>query len=228
MPAEKQDNISGKLDAMRRLPEGYSFQAEKVWHKLEPQLKKSSVNYRAVFFAAASFLAVILFLTIPSKRHQDSGEVGVKPQQILPSNIGSEIKGTVAGSENKKSAARSGHHKILSPVEKSLTTKQTVQNVVIPTAPQKPELNAVAGTATEIQTAVVVAVKPKRRFPIAHVNELNSAVPVAEEEQVTRAKTSFAFRKHSYETTAPVANFEEGFTEQKKPKSIFPLLNSSQ
>jgi hypothetical protein len=51
---------------------------------------------------------------------------------------------------------------------------------------------------------------------------------VESEKPFTPSKTSFAFRKHSYETTAPVANFEEGFTERKKPKSIFPLLNSSQ
>jgi hypothetical protein len=84
MPAEKQNNISEKFEAMRSLPEGYNFQPEAVWGRLEPQLKKTAVNYRAVFFAAATFIAVVIFISLPEKQNDQAGTVVLKPEQIIP------------------------------------------------------------------------------------------------------------------------------------------------
>jgi hypothetical protein len=230
MPAEKQNNISEKLDTLQQLPEGYKFSSDAVWNRLEPKLKKAAINYRAVFFAAASFLAVIIFIAIPSKRNDTTGKVNSKSEQILPAKMIVENP-VVVTAENKKPGSESVNHKSTLPVEKIYPAKKPVQDVVITqdNIPdlQKEKQEPAPEIKTETQTAVVV-VKSKRRFPIAHINELNSVVPV-EEEPVTRSKTSFAFRKQTYETVpSPVVGFEDGFTERKKPKSIFPLLNSSQ
>jgi hypothetical protein len=232
MPAEKQNNISGKLDALRSLPEGYSFRPDTVWNRLEPKLKKGAINYRAVFFAAASFLAVIIFIALPAKRNDQAGIADTKPKSVVPNKA--IIENITTGSSNMATSSEDESfkntltRKSIAPVRKKSGVKEELV-VITPAIPShKPEEVPAPELRSETQAAVAVApAKPKRRFPIAHANELNQPVPV-EEEPVVRSKTSFAFRKHTYEVPLPVTGFEEGFTERKKQKTIFPLLNSSQ
>jgi hypothetical protein len=232
MPAEKQNNISDKLNAMRGLPEGFSFQPERIWNRLEPQLKKSTVNYRAVFFAAASFIAVIIFISLPKKQNDQAGAVVSIPEQIIPDKTKIETvnRGNidlVSSEENIKPNTTTPERKWIVP-NKDREVTLPLKNVAIKpyTETLRPEEISVPEIKSETKTAI--AVKPKHRFPIAHANELNSIVPVEEDEPVIRSKSGFAFRKHSYDPPPPVTSFEEGFTDRKKPKSIFPLLNSSQ
>jgi hypothetical protein len=134
----------------------------------------------------------------------------------------------VSSEENNKVNTTKPEHIRTVPNTRDVEVDLPLKDIAIKPDPDpfKPEDIHVEGIAPEIKTAI--AVKPKHRFPIAHVNELNKTVPIEEIEPVNRIKTSFAFRRYSYEAAPPVTSFDEGFTDRKKPKSIFPLLNSSQ
>jgi hypothetical protein len=192
-------------------------------------LKKTTINYRAVLFAAASFIALIIFIALPAKRKDTTGKVVAKPTgQILVKKETPKPNNNILSDNSvqvQKSSAQ--NHTKQTPTNKFSSDQSSAQAIV-----KTQEINIIKEEEKlqeEIKTEPIITavVKPKRKFPIAHVNELNPVIPVDRDEPVNRSKTSFAFRKQTYEVPAPVAGFEEGFAERKQ-KSIFPLLNSSQ
>jgi hypothetical protein len=226
MPAEKQNNISDKLDGIRSLPEEYHFSPDRVWDRLEPQLKRTSINYRSVFFAAASFIAVIIFISLPAKRNDTDGTVIVK--EPISRDISIPLTGIIDAASNPNQKPSIQNSQVGARI-KSKSKQPLLQDIVI--APVNNLMKEQPHPAVKMkpEQGVEIAMKPKYRFPIAHVNELNTVIPLETEEQVTKPIITFAFRKHSVEILpSPVNSFEEGFADRKKPKGIFPLLNSSQ
>jgi hypothetical protein len=226
MPAEKQNNISDKLDGIRSLPEEYHFSPDRVWDRLEPQLKRTSINYRAVFFAAASFIAVIVFISLPAQRNDPDGTVTIK-EPISP-DISIPLTNITGAASDPNQKPFIQNSRVGARI-KSKSKQPLLQDIVVAPVNNLIKEEPYPAVKMKPEPGVEIAMKPKYRFPIAHVNELNTVIPLETEEQVTKPIITFAFRKHSVEILpSPVNSFEEGFADRKKPKGIFPLLNSSQ
>ena len=227
MPAEKQNRISEKLDGMDRLPGGFDFHAEKVWNKLQPQLKKESINYRAVFFAAASVIAIIIFLTIPFKKvkhRQGSDNQHEVAQEVKPGIKNESLNIAPLIEEKKSQVVQAKVHT----VNKATATDDKIPVITVnhpaPQNIQPIEIDAPDNKSE--QPVTTVTVRAKRRFPVAHINDMQPGNIVAEEPGEKRMASVYPFKKPSNISSPAASREDDGYPEQKKIRSLFLNTNS--
>ena len=237
MPAANvNDKLKAKLDTLKETPEGFNFNSSATWQKLETRLQKKNYNQKDLVFkyAAVSVLLIILSLFVykPSSERDTIRPVVVadkKPELLISSPL--------YETENKAQS-----------LEKNIETKphphptynaHTEQRQKIST--NKPEITTNIFQvpidnnlrATEMLSdlpleTVIVTTTPtsKKRFKIAHINEVNQTI-VHPEVGKPGEKNNYGF---SLRKEVSFGSEDEKYQPVNHPvtktKSIYSLLNS--
>jgi hypothetical protein len=223
MPAGKQNNsLAGNLDNLQALPKGFRFHSDEVWNKLERGLKPNKRKYLLYYTAASVLIFTVLTVTLTWKSNI-SYPVNVK-RPIASMQIKTPIANNVTRKENRKAidtklekASINLHH------DRNISRGIVLVEPFIVAEAASPALDV--DSVKLIQpTVTTVAVPIKRKFHIAHINELNEQ-PHENEPIITRTASAYPFKKQliysQYNTvSAGVAN-----KSSEKKQNSFPFIN---
>jgi hypothetical protein len=224
MDAGKPNNsLAGKLDNLQALPESFTFHSEKVWNKLERELRPNKRKY-LLDYAAASLLIFTVLTVTPTWESNTSYPVNVK-RPIASRQIKTPIANDVTRKENSKAIDT----KLVKASIKNLHPDKNISRGIILVEPfnvaeaASPALDVDSVKLIE-PTVTTVAVPIKQKFPIAHINELNEQ-PRENEPILTRTASAYPFKKQliysQYNTvSAGVAN-----KSSEKKQNSFPFIN---
>jgi hypothetical protein len=230
MPGDKQNNITERLGGLHKLPEGFAFNKDATWQKLEEKLADKPKGKIALWFYAA---VAILFFAIAGiyffKQDENNKNTFVQAteqkrnsKKIIPENAISTTENDAVKPALEKNIKElnSGHFK-----KTFLQTDSTLNE------PQKEnELivieNANTIVADTLKTMADVVIK-KPKFKIAHINELSTednSVTLS----VTQQKPVYAMKKPIFSsvTELPIVGDEKQFIQKKK--GFLSIINSSQ
>jgi hypothetical protein len=229
MPGAKQNDIKAKLDGMNQVPEGCLFNSEETWQKLEAKLQKQKSKKPALWFYAA---AMIIALIVTGFFLQNNNTVRNK---------------NTPGKE--KSIVSQPLRTLQLPKQESKREVQTVKNTITPAGhtqalvrktqpavaePLQPKTSVVLEEKKEqtmmlpdTNKAIVMMAPPKRKFRIAHINELRTpeTIPM----QQSTANNPIVYKRSILSTVTEEPLYaEEKLIQRKKMKSILSLVSSSQ
>lgn len=203
MQGDKQNNqIRSAIDGLEQLPEGFSFNSQRVWNGIEEKLPGREQKNKAWYYAAAAALVLIgasyfVFLPQPVK-------TSVEPQAVI---AGVKKMLTRGEKENKNAVA------VISaiPQEKKSIHKKTTGNKIVITSPPIEETvpveekKIVVASITEPPTVfenkkepvkeeknkpvATAAKKPAvKKFRIIHLNDLDALPATNENSHLTKSE----------------------------------------
>ena len=223
MPAGKQNNIRDRLNTMNSLPEGVVFDPNATWEKLEAKMQaRPGRKYHYWYHAAAVlFLAICGFLLVNDggrKTNEDDTLVQRPANRTQPTIITiSEVQKNSAVPAEKNA----GRQKERSRWESTRDNKDTfpvLSDIMIP----------LISTVVEPQADTLSLVKfeepPKKKFRIAHINELGTPEPL----NVLPSKTNLVVKRPPFSTISEVPLPDEERIMTKKKRAALFLTSSSQ
>jgi hypothetical protein len=221
MPGEKQNSWQEKLDALQSVPIGFLFEKEKQWTSLEARLAQPRKK-RYGLAAACILLLLTAYLLYPSTKKIPASTISLQAPVVTPSvdHATNEV-----AEANKKDITQSTIFKSKNKIQKAV-----IANRVDPTkSPDTIQQLSVVAVLTKDTLSVATTVKAvsKRRFPIAHINELNSTTAMSLEQPQTKDRNTVVVQSRRYATQTFI-NAEERDLPHRRNKTLFSLISSSQ
>lgn len=191
MPAARQNNIQSKIEAIKDMPSGVSFDQEKTWQNLELSLRSGNFRKRPVRIALVflTLLTAAFFILLRPTHTSQSFVKAQPPKQIEMQTTGLETKNKTANiddveavNDGKASKLRSQQNQNIISQEDSVSNLQ-VQSTLPPAQPppaaQQQQIDSIRVEDSLVKIAISIPPKPK--YKTAHVNELypKSAQPFA-------------------------------------------------
>jgi hypothetical protein len=176
MATERQNNISSKLDGLDQVPEGFEFNRDAAWKKINAMRSSKSRKRVALFAAVLIPLALtISWIFIRDKRSDDKVVITVpanrmnsSEQFITTSNGNDIVQKNFSGQSNVKASPGKSER---SAATISQQTKKVV--VVEPLTIDIPAEEVTAAAISPDTVALAASGKPKYKYRIAHINEIN-------------------------------------------------------
>lgn len=222
MPGDKQNNINEKLDGLNKLPEGFAFNKDATWQKLEEKLAPKPKRKIALwFYAAAAFLffavAGIYFFR-QDENNKNTFVITFTKKEDSKKSIPENVKSTIDNVAVKPAVEKNIKELRLS---SELIKKLNQQPDSTINEPQKPNELFVINKPDPVfadtlkTTADVVIKNPK--FKIAHINEISTEVNSVPQ-LATQNKLAYAMNRPIFSsiTEMPVGGDEKQFHQKKK------------
>ncbi|MFL5810159.1 MAG: hypothetical protein ACJ749_11600 [Flavisolibacter sp.] len=215
---------------MKQIPEGYLFNPDRGWQRLEGKLQQKKFR-KSYYWIYAAAIGVILVVTGSLLQKSKVAAVNARPAKdelkaeaaFNPAPELKQSKRTIdkAKTINKKSA--DPRHVALSP--KKYFAQGDSLNIV-----RQAEIlinSDIVMPGTDTVTAVVSVSPAKPKFKIAHVNELRNTEPSSPQQNA--GTNPIAFKKPLFSTVSEEPlNTDEKFIARKKSKTILSVFSSSQ
>ena len=223
MPAGKQNDLREKMNNLAAMPEGVHFDPAATWQQLEARLQRRS-SRRPLYWYWAAAVFLLLITGILLMRNQES------PAAIEPVTV--QAKGKEEPPEQDP-----GIGKPVARVEVSQPQKKTQQKILVnkalstskdssPTIYQQsiPFQQTVLITPLLDSSAVAKDKPAKRKFKVAHINELSPPEPL----NVLPSKNNTAVKRPPFSTMSEVPFPDEDRMIPRKKRTGLFLTSSSQ
>jgi len=171
MKTEKQNNlIQEAVTDLHQLPEGFSFNANKVWQQLENELQPKQKNKSLVFYMAAAVVLLVLISTFSLFQPHQTIKLGLIHKQHFVQEQKENNAGVIVNLQKEvnkidrtiKSQTGNGYatsHKLLiKEVDSVSTTNENSRTTTI----QPEELLTISGTTAAINDIPKNNAAPKR------------------------------------------------------------------
>jgi hypothetical protein len=250
MRAGKQNDIKTKLDELAELPEGFHFNQEAVWQKMEPSLDKGQFKRKRIYglyaasIAALCLVAVSLFFIFRKTGNKTGNEIytGSMLQNLSKRVYYVRTYGTISGlDENNGQQKKAGGDSLL----KHLTRQQHNPQQRIPysnPAKNSPSTDSVKQQLLLIPDPVIVQqtitfppdsnsmviAKPKRKFRISHINELEKDGMIMPIRDPEKERLALFKRKRPPGLFEDFVNGDERTVSPKKPRTLLSLISTNQ
>lgn len=226
MATGKQNSISSKLERLDCVPEGFAFDQQGAWQKIKDRRtaksKKRSLLYAAILIPLVVAISWVFIgdkkgydeavVQLPAKPTNPSERLITTPKRndIVQKNFsGQSIVKASPGKIEKHTAAISQQTKkitVIEPPAMVISTEEVIAAI--------PSTDAVV---------VPAAPKPKYKFKIAHINEINDV-----RAQPTNVIAQKIVKKPFLATVATVPATDENKMVQKKKNPLSFLANPLQ
>jgi hypothetical protein len=175
MAIERQNNISSKLAGLNHIPEGFAFDKNGLWQKIK-ETRTSKSKRRSLLYAAILIPAIVtiswvfigqqkgdkVIVTLPAKPVKPSEQLITLPKEndVVQKNL----PGQSIAKASPAKIERLGDIK-LQTTKKIVFTESSVINI--------PSEEAIAAAPRSDSVAVAATPKPKYKYRIAHINEID-------------------------------------------------------
>lgn len=233
MPTGKQNNlIKNKLDSLTEVPKDFHFSSAAAWQKLETQLHKKRYPQKTSLFGFAAVFILLFMLScffyfnitkedsnrkaeITQKLEQPKNSLHIQSQKALQTSV--NIKEASPGEKTKKEVLKT-KQSVADPVN---TIINVDSNVVL-----EKDITEKIPVVQSLSSLAIESKEPKRRFRIAHINELSGAANFNDlSAKPEKNVLGFALRKelslHKEDEKEPIV-----YSPVTKTKSIYNILNS--
>jgi hypothetical protein len=223
MAIERQNSVSSKLEGLDQIPEGFEFDRNATWKKINA-MRSSKPKKRVALFAAVliPLALAISWIFIRDKRGDDKVVITVPAsrteslERLITTSKGNDIvqKNFSKQGNVKASPGRSEKN--------AATMSQQTKKVVIvePSIIDIPAEEVTAAAPSPDTVAVVASTKPKYKYRIAHINEINDV-----QAQPSNVIAQKIVKKPFLASVTTVPAADEDKIVQKK-KYPFPFLSN--
>ena len=212
MPAEKQNNISSRLDGLDRVPESFVFDQGSGWLRFEKELLSKKASRKRPWLMAAALVpvfAISYFFPRPVDKPPVDG-TAIKVSMV-------EMAAADQITPNKTIASRE-KEEVVSKKKPVVSTNKSPG----PEATDTFNLVVVVDTNETIEpvkeiTPITAGLPPKPKFRIAHINEINSE-PAVSPGLMTSPQIKKPFL--ATVTTSPTGDIDKIAQKKKYPLSF--------
>ena len=233
MRAGKENNIKSRLDDLNEIPDSFHFDEYAVWQRLEARLKDQPQKKSYVWvYPVVGLCLLVVFLELGAFYVFTRNDEGFLPAKTVSIEL-FRSKANIQGTQTAKQE--------ITPVIKHVDKKhddvvQSSKVIIVPdtskikqTPVQEIQLaKNDTGKTVPLERIQVTAATTKRKFPIAHLNEMpgeNPPIVVAEQ---GKTKTAFLKKKIPVIVYDPPPVGDERLIPRKKTRSLLNLKSSSQ
>jgi hypothetical protein len=227
MPGEKQNEISNKLNGMNSIPQGFRFDSDQTWQKLDAEMHGKPKRKLIFWLPAAVLLSAVIGGTVYFQVKSSHPNKDTRVTTLHPSKQQKQtpVEKEIVQLTNAK------HIPVLKSAEQRQRIPFEEKEIAQDTLVAFPAVTQVSNVLQDNLKDTVVAVASsvqKPRFKIAHVNELD--VPVTTLPSSPKANTVLLIRKtNSTPEYNESSSVEEKVIAYKKQKTLIAsLINSSQ
>jgi len=234
MRAGKENNIKSRLDALNEIPDSFHFDEQAVWERLQARLKDQPQKRSYVWiYPVVGLCLLVLFLEL------GFFYVFIKnnAEGLLPATIVSKESLLRKPPLQKETPTQQEIIPIISSVDKKQSKilpkqKDTIikdsSKIKDPVVQDVQLVKTDTSKTTPIETVQVTTPVTKRKFPIAHLNELPGEHPTIVVPDQGKTKTAFFKKKIPVMVYDPPPAEEERIFIRKKTRSLLNLKSSFQ